>query len=159
MSLPDKNKFGNIDGVKSVPLRQIPDQRGKVMHMLRNDDPHFIEFGEIYFSWVYPDVIKAWHLHTEMIMNYAVPVGNLKAVLFDDREDSPSKGKFQEFFLGPDHYQLLHIPHGLWYGLQALGGQPCMIANCSTIPHKPDEIVRKDTFDPYFGYDWNHKHG
>ena len=46
-----------LHGVQMVPLRRIPDERGMVMHMLRNDDPHFTEFGEIYFSVVYPGVI------------------------------------------------------------------------------------------------------
>ena len=64
-----------IDGVKIVPLRQIPDERGKVMHMLRADAEHFSGFGEIYFSMVYPGAVKAWHLHRRMTLNYAVPIG------------------------------------------------------------------------------------
>ena len=52
-----------IDGVKVTPLRQIVDERGKIMHMLRADAEHFDKFGEIYFSCVRPEVIKAWHIH------------------------------------------------------------------------------------------------
>jgi dTDP-4-dehydrorhamnose 3,5-epimerase-like enzyme len=37
-----------IHGVKVVPLRRIPDERGTIFHMLRRDAPHFVEFGEIY---------------------------------------------------------------------------------------------------------------
>ena len=36
-----------IDGVVIKPLRRIVDERGKIMHMLRNDDPGFESFGEI----------------------------------------------------------------------------------------------------------------
>ena len=54
-----------IEGVRITPLRQIPDERGTVMHMLRADAPHFEGFGEIYFSWVYPGAIKAWHVWRE----------------------------------------------------------------------------------------------
>ena len=36
-----------IDGVILTPLRQIFDERGKVMHMLREDSPVFSRFGEI----------------------------------------------------------------------------------------------------------------
>ena len=43
-----------IDSVEIAPLKQICDERGKVMHMLRSDDPVFKSFGEIYFSCVYP---------------------------------------------------------------------------------------------------------
>ena len=70
-----------IEGVKVIPLRQIPDERGKIMHMLRADDPHFEKFGEIYFSVVFPGVVKGWHLHKEMTLNYAVVSGNIKLAL------------------------------------------------------------------------------
>ena len=84
-----------IQGVSIHPLKQIPDERGKVMHMLRRDDPWFEKFGEIYFSVVYPGVIKGWHLHKVMVLNYAVVSGAIKLVLYDDRDGSPSKGEVQ----------------------------------------------------------------
>jgi NAD dependent epimerase/dehydratase family len=62
-----------IEGVVIHPLRQIPDERGKVMHMLRAQDPHFVGFGEIYFSVVYPGVVKGWHLHKQMVLSYRCP--------------------------------------------------------------------------------------
>ena len=78
----------SIDGVTVVPLRRIPDERGTIFHMLRRDDPHFIEFGEIYFTSIYRDVIKGWHRHREMTLNYACIQGRIKLVLYDDREGS-----------------------------------------------------------------------
>lgn len=86
-----------IDGVILTPLKQIFDERGKVMHMLKNNSPVFSEFGEIYFSCTYPGVVKAWHLHKEMTLNYAVILGEIKFVLFDNRSDSKTKGEVQEF--------------------------------------------------------------
>jgi len=77
-----------IEGVVVKPLRRLADERGCIMHMLKRDDPVFEEFGEIYFSCVYPGVIKGWHLHHRMTLNYAVPVGMIKLVLFDGREGS-----------------------------------------------------------------------
>ena len=74
-----------IENVTVQPLEQIIDDRGKVMHMLRRDDPHFTEFGEIYFSVVHPNVIKGWHLHERMTINYAVIQGLIKLVLYDPR--------------------------------------------------------------------------
>ena len=95
-----------IDGVQVVPLQRIPDERGTVMHMLKRTDPHFIEFGEIYFSTVYRGIIKGWHLHEEMTLNYACVQGRIKLVVFDDREGSPTRGGLDEIFLGPDSYSL-----------------------------------------------------
>ena len=99
-----------IDGVIITPLKQILDERGKVMHMLKNSDPHFSTFGEIYFSCIYPDAIKAWHIHSKMTLNYAVPHGKIKFVLYDNREKSPTRGEIQEIFIGPDNYVLVTVP-------------------------------------------------
>ena len=80
-----------IDGVAIRPLRRIPDERGAVFHMLRRDDAWFTQFGEMYFSLVYPGAVKGWHLHKRMTLNYAVPSGRIKLVLYDDRDDSPTR--------------------------------------------------------------------
>jgi dTDP-4-dehydrorhamnose 3,5-epimerase len=148
-----------IEGVMIHPLRQIPDERGKIVHMLRCDDPHFERFGEIYFSTVYPGVIKGWHLHREMTLNYAVIVGMIKLVLYDDRQGSASQGELQELFVGDSNYVLVRIPQGVWNGYKGLGVAPAIVANCATQPHDPTEIVRKDPFDQSFGYDWGVRHG
>jgi dTDP-4-dehydrorhamnose 3,5-epimerase len=148
-----------IDGVVITPLRQIVDERGSVMHMLRNDSPVFKAFGEIYFSTVHPGVVKAWHIHKLMTLNYAVPHGKIKFVLHDDRADSPTKGETQEIFLGTDNYALVTVPPMVWNGFKGVGDVTAIVANCATIPHDPQEIDRRDPFDPAIGYDWDVKHG
>jgi dTDP-4-dehydrorhamnose 3,5-epimerase len=147
-----------IEGVKLTPLRQILDERGKIMHMLRSDDVHFKEFGEIYFSCVHPGAIKGWHIHKEMVLNYAVPHGNIKFVLYDDREGSATRGELQELFLGPDNYCLVTVPPMVWNGFKGIGSEMAIVANCSSISHCADEIDRLDPFDPYIPYDWSLKH-
>ena len=147
-----------IDGVLIKPLKQIPDERGKVMYMLRRDDPWFDEFGEIYFSIVYPSVIKGWHLHLKMALNYACVSGTIKLVLYDDRENSPTRYDFQEIFLGDSNYCLVHIPPNVWNGFKGIGIQSAIVANCSDIPHNLEEIIRLDPFDPKIPYDWGLKH-
>ena len=148
-----------IEGVRIIPLKQIADERGKVMHMLRADAPHFEAFGEIYFTVVYPGVIKGWHLHKRMTLNYAVASGMVKLVLYDPREDSSTKGEIQELFIGEDNYVLVRIPPGIWNGFKGIGIKPAMAANCATIPHDPDEVVRLDPFSKEIPYDWGLKHG
>lgn len=147
-----------IDGVLIKPLRQIPDERGKIMHMMRVDDPHFEKFGEIYFSVVYPDVIKGWHLHTKMTLNYAVVSGMIKLVLYDSREGSSTKGELQELYIGEDNYALVKIPPGIYNGFKGIGVEPAIVANCSDIPHDPEEIQRMDPFSNDIPYDWDLKH-
>jgi dTDP-4-dehydrorhamnose 3,5-epimerase len=148
-----------IEGVKVVPLRQIPDERGKVMHMLRADDPHFERFGEIYFSTIYQGVVKGWHLHKRMTINYAVPAGAIKLVLFDDRTDSKTRGEVQELFVGDGNYALVTVPPFIWNGFKGIAAPYSVVANCGTIPHDPAEIVRLDPFSPKIPYDWSLRHG
>jgi len=147
-----------IEGVYVRPLQRIPDERGMIMHMLRADDPHFQQFGEIYFSTVYPGVIKGWHIHTRMTLNYAVVHGMIKLVLYDDRVDSPTRGEIQELFLGQGNYCLVTIPPMIWNGFKGIGTTIAIVANCATVPHDPEEIKRKDPFDPSIPYDWTLKH-
>jgi dTDP-4-dehydrorhamnose 3,5-epimerase len=147
-----------IDGVQVTPLRRIPDERGAVLHMLREDSPVFERFGEIYFSLVYPGVVKGWHVHRRMTLNYAVPVGMIKLVCYDDRDDSPTKGAVQEVHVGELNYALVTIPPLVWNGFKGEGAGPALVANCATIAHDPDEIDRVDPFDNEIPYDWALRH-
>lgn len=147
-----------IEGVKITPLKQILDERGKIMHMLRADVEYFTGFGEIYFSCIHPGAIKGWHIHKEMVLNYAVPHGNIKFVLYDDRENSPTRGELQEIFMGPDNYCLVTVPPLVWNGFKGIGNEMAIVANCTSITHRADEIDRLDPFDPLIPYNWEIKH-
>jgi len=147
-----------IEGVKIIPLKIIPDERGMILKMLRSDDPYFEKFGEIYFSVVYPGVVKGWHLHKKMTLNYAVIQGNIKLVLYDERPKSRTKGEIQELFLGRENYNLVKIPPMVWNGFKGIGTVPAIVANCATIPHDPKEISRLDPLNNHIPYDWGLKH-
>lgn len=147
-----------IEGVIITPLKQILDERGKIMHMLRCDSENFSSFGEIYFSCVHPGAIKGWHIHKEMVLNYAVPHGNIKFVLYDDRSNSPTRGEVQEIFMGPDNYCLVTVPPLVWNGFKGIGQDMAIVANCTSIAHRADEIDRLDPFDPSIPYNWEIKH-
>ena len=125
-----------IHGVQIVPLGRIPDERGTIYHMLRRTDAHFIEFGEIYFTSIYRGVVKGWHRHRDMTLNYACISGRIKLVLYDDRAESPTRGGLIERFLGPDDYSLAVIPPGVWTGMKGMTDE-ALVANCATHPHDP----------------------
>ncbi len=147
-----------IEGVQVVPLKRIPDERGTIFHMLKRTDPHFSEFGEIYFSTVYPGVVKGWHKHQEMGLNYACIFGRIKLVLFDDRENSKTRSQLMEIFLGPDNYSLVMIPPLVWNGFKGMGEPYSIVANCSTRPHDPSKSWRLDPFKNHIPYDWAVNH-
>lgn len=150
---------GVIDGVAIIPLKQIVDERGKVMQMLKATDPHFIRFGEIYFSCAWPGTVKAWHVHKSMTLNNAVISGWAKLVLYDGREGSRTKGCIQEVFLGEDNYCLVQIPPGITNGYKAYGEKLVILANCATEPHDPQEIIHINPLTKEIPYDWSLKHG
>ena len=143
-----------IRDVKITPLKILPDERGKVMHMLRSDSSIFKQFGEIYFSTIYHKAIKAWHLHKEATLNYACIKGKVRLVLFDERKESSTKGKYQEIILSPENYFLVTIPPLIWNGFKGLDSSESIIANCLTLPHNEKEMVRKEPNDKKFNYNW-----
>ena len=148
-----------IEGVTTVALRELADEHGAVLHMLRSDAPDFTQFGECYFSEVLPGAIKAWKVHREQTQNFAVPVGRIRLVIYDDRVDTGTRGNIQIQELGrPDAYSRVQIPPGLWYGFACIGSTPALLVNCADLPHDLAESERKSAFDPSIPYDWHIQH-
>lgn len=143
-----------IDGVHVTPLARIADTRGAVLRMLRRDDPHFSRFGEIYFSVVNPGAVKAWRTHSRTTANFAVPVGTIRLVLFDDRATSPTRGLLMERVIGEADYSLVTIPPGVWTGFRGESAAAALVANCLTDPHDPDEVGRLESDAAEVPYQW-----
>lgn len=143
-----------INGVIVQPLRQIQDELGNVMHMLRSDSPLFKTFGEIYFSEIHQRCIKAWRRHLRMTQHFTVPRGNVNLILYDDRPESPSLGVIQSIEMGENNYCLVRVPPLVWYGFKETCGKTALIANCTDIPHDPSEIERCDFSSGKVPYQW-----
>ncbi|MBJ30188.1 MAG: dTDP-4-dehydrorhamnose 3,5-epimerase [Acidimicrobiaceae bacterium] len=144
-----------IHDVRLTNLFRFEDDRGAVLHHLRNDDPTFTQFGECYFSEIVSGAVKAWKRHRHQTQNLAVPVGHVRFVVYDDRDGSPTRGALDEVDLGrPDDYRRLLIPPGLWYGFQCLGDRSALIANCVDAPHDPDDNEIVEPEDSPIPYAW-----
>lgn len=150
-----------IDGAKVKKLRAIPDERGRLMEVMRADDPEFIKFGQVYVTTAYPGVTKAWHYHKKQTDNFCCIKGMMKVVLYDDREGSPTMGEVNEFFMGEHNEILLQIPPFVWHGFKCISDTEAMVMNCSTEPYNtasPDEF-RKPAHESDIPYDWARKDG
>lgn len=100
-----------IKGVKFKQLKVIPDERGRLIEMLRCDDKDFFtKFGQLYVTTVYPEVVKGWHYHKKQTDIFIVIKGTVKVVLYDSRKDSPTYGQINEFFMGEHNFSMLLIP-------------------------------------------------
>ncbi len=150
-----------IEGVATKQLRVIPDERGYLMEILRNDDPLFSNFGQVYMTTAYPDVVKGWHYHKEQTDNMTVVRGMAKIVLYDMREDSPTNGEIAEFFVGEKNPILIQIPPGVAHGMKAIGTELACMLNVPTHKYnyeKPDEY-RFPAHGGEIPYDWSRKDG
>jgi dTDP-4-dehydrorhamnose 3,5-epimerase len=147
-----------IAGVQVVPLERRPDERGTIFPMLKATDLHFVRFGEIYFSTVYPGVIKGWHRHRDMTLSYACIFGRIKLVLYDERDGSRTQGQLMELFLGQDNYALVVIPPEVWNGFKGMSDPYAIVANCCTHPHDPTRSTRLDPLQNHIPYDWGLRH-
>jgi dTDP-4-dehydrorhamnose 3,5-epimerase len=150
-----------IDGVRVKTLKVIPDERGRLMEMLRRDDEIFLEFGQTYLTTMYPGVTKAWHYHKLQHDFFVCVRGMIKLVLYDEREGSPTKGLVNEFFLGDSNQQLVQIPPHVWHGFKNIGEIESLIVNIVTQPYdyqKPDEY-RLDPHQNHIPYSWARKDG
>jgi len=144
----------NIEGVKVIPLKRIPDERGVIMHGVKKGDL-LNDFGEVYFSKIYKDAIKGWHLHRTLFLNYICIYGTIKLVLYDMRETSSTFKKIQEIFIGQDNYCLVHIPPGIANGSKGLGSPYSIVCNVASEPHDPSvKYLRIDPYSREIPYDW-----
>ena len=133
-----------IEGVKIIDLKKIVDERGMIMHMLKKTDLHFKEFGEIYFSCGYPNIVKAWHIHKEMTLNLFVPIGSVQFCFVDSRKKSKTYNENFGIILSQNPYFRLTVPPGLWFGFRGISEGMSFICNVADIPHDPDEVLRKE---------------
>jgi len=150
-----------IEGVKLMDLKVIPDERGRLMEILRADDELFQEFGQVYMTTAYPGVVKAWHYHKIQTDNMAAIKGMMKVALYDARKDSPSHGEVNEFFLGEHSFKLIQIPKMVYHGFKCIGRGEAIVINVPTRPYDhehPDEY-RVDPYDNEIPYDWGLKEG
>lgn len=150
-----------IDGVKIKTLKVIPDERGRLMEILRRDDELFGAFGQVYVTTTLPGVVKAWHKHEKQTDNVACVAGMIKLALYDGREGSPSQGEISQFYLGVHRPILVQIPPGVWHGWMCVGPEEAVIVNVPTEPYDrehPDE-QRLDPHDNPIPYEWRRKDG
>jgi dTDP-4-dehydrorhamnose 3,5-epimerase len=150
-----------IAGVRTKLLKVIPDERGYLMEILREDDPEFFtRFGQVYVSATYPGVVKAWHYHAKQVDNFACVAGMVKLVLVDTRPDSPTNGAVNEFFVGTQNPMLVQVPNLVYHGWKCISVDMALVVNVPTEPYnysQPDEfrLAPHDTLP----YDWSRKDG
>lgn len=150
-----------IDGVKTKTLKVLPDERGRLMEILRSDDEIFEKFGQVYLTTAYPGVVKAWHYHNEQTDHFTCVRGMMKVVLYDARKESPTMGEINEFFIGDHNPLMVKIPPGVFHGFKCISESEAIIINVPTTTYNyenPDEY-RIEAHSGEVPYDWSRKDG
>lgn len=150
-----------IHGVEVKQLKVIPDERGRLMEILRCDEEIFTRFGQVYMTTTYPHVVKAWHFHKQQDDYITCVKGMLKLVLADFREGSPTYGQINEFFLGDYNPIMVKVPRELYHGWKCISDEEALVVNVPTEPYnreEPDEY-RVDPHNNNIPYRWDRKDG
>jgi dTDP-4-dehydrorhamnose 3,5-epimerase len=145
-----------IEGVKTKNLKVVPDERGWLMEILRNDDEVFKNFGQVYLTTAYPDVVKAWHYHKKQTDNFTCIKGMMKVALYDDRAGSRTFGEINEFFVGDNNPMLISVPPLVYHGFKAIGIETAYFLSVPTLAYnykEPDEFRLPADTDK-IPYDW-----
>jgi dTDP-4-dehydrorhamnose 3,5-epimerase len=148
-----------IAGVTVRPLKAVPDERGRIMEILRSDDREFRKFGELALTTVYPGAIKGWHRHRVQWDHFAVARGMLKLVLVDTREDSETHDEINEFFLGDHNPLIVTIPPQVLHGFKGIDVGETIVVSCASEPfdHADPDEERLDPHLTDIPYDWDRR--
>jgi dTDP-4-dehydrorhamnose 3,5-epimerase len=150
-----------IEGAVTKKLNFIPDERGRLMEILRRDEEIFAGFGQVYLTTTYPGVVKAWHFHKLQDDFITCVRGMLKLVLYDARKDSKTKGEVNEFFIGDFNPLLVKVPRMVYHGWKCISQEEALVINVPTEPYNretPDEY-RVDPHQNDIPYGWDRKDG
>ena len=150
-----------IEGVKLKKLKVIPDERGRLMEIIRVDEEFFQKFGQVYMTTTSPGVIKGWHLHKIQTDNIVCLKGMIKLALYDPRQESRTKNGVNEFFIGEHNPVLIQVPKDVYHGWKCISESEAIVINCPTEAYdyeQPDEHRLSYDTDK-IPYDWSIKMG
>ena len=137
----------SVGQITVTPLERISLVGGDVLHVMKRNDPGYVDFGEVYFSIIKIGVIKAWKRHLRMTLNLVVPSGMVHFVFLDDL------GGIRQEVVGVDRYVRLTVPPGIWFGFKGLVAPQSMLMNFADISHDSAEIERKAIEEIYFPWE------
>ena len=99
--------------------------------------------------------VKGWKRHKSIYQFMTVPEGEIRLVIYDNREDSHTKGHIMTVDFGPNNYILLKMPPMLWYSFKSITPNfYSIISNCTTAPHDPAESETLPLGTTVIPYQW-----
>ena len=135
--------------IKIETLNKIYNQNGHIFHFIKNTQNDKLG-GEIYFTQILNNKIKAWKYHKKATINLSVVIGEVKFVFFDENTNN-----FVDEIIGQDNYKKIIIPPKIWFGFKGLGLNYNLIVSFSNYEFDETEVDRKNISE--FNFDWGNK--
>jgi dTDP-4-dehydrorhamnose 3,5-epimerase len=151
--------------IHGVTFRDVPthvDDRGFVCEVC---DSRWAWFRDpLVFSYVFtirPGTVKGWGLHKKHQDRYCILFGDLEVVLYDPREDSPTKGLVSKFYLSESHRRLVNIPADVWHANRNVGHKDAVVINfpSSAYDHADPDKYRLPIDTDQIPYRFDHVNG
>ena len=89
--------MSNIKKIRFIEKKIISHSKGNIMKYIQKSDKNYLNFGEVYFSWIKKNNFKGWKFHKKMHMNLVVPVGSVRFVFYYNK-------KFKVITIGEKKY-------------------------------------------------------
>jgi dTDP-4-dehydrorhamnose 3,5-epimerase-like enzyme len=118
-----------IDGVQVRQLKEIRDDRGKLMEMFRASETG-VRPQQVYLTTALEGVVKdkdGFHMHKKQVDFFCCLVGKIKLVLVDVRPRSKTKGEINELEIGEDNLCLVKIPNNVLHAFKSLKGESYIV--------------------------------
>jgi dTDP-4-dehydrorhamnose 3,5-epimerase len=119
-----------ISGVLVREVKNVLKDNGVLTEIFRLDwdlGPGAIQ--QVFQVTLSPGGLSAWHTHRLTTDRLFVTHGQIKIVLFDGREDSPTRGRVNELRFGTVRPALVIVPPGVWHAVQNISSGPSTILN------------------------------
>ena len=137
--------YSKLDNIIVTCNNIISVDGGKVMHGMKSTDNGFKGFGELYFSWIKKNHIKAWKKHKIMTLNLVVPYGKVEFLFYDEVLNN-----FKKIIIGSENYKRITVPPEIWFGFKGHYEESSLVVNCANILHDPSEVEKMSIKDMPF---------
>jgi dTDP-4-dehydrorhamnose 3,5-epimerase len=161
-STDSMESIDSIDGVIVYDLRKFHDDRGWLAELFRQDELA-AEFYPVmaYISFTKPGVQRGPHEHVDQSDLFCfIGPSDFDLKMWDNRSDSPTRGKCVSLLVGAADPKGVVIPAGVVHGYKNVGDVDGMVINCPNRLYlgdgksgPVDEIRHEDDPDTVFQMD------
>lgn len=119
-----------IAGVEIIELGNVLTRSGSLLEVFRSDWKG-VDIVPQHVLWVQlnANCVTDWHRHDRQADHLVGVGGNIRLALWDDRQDSPTRGQHEIIRLGALRPVMVIVPIGVWHGLRNESGQPAGYLN------------------------------